>query len=367
MSPSPPKLQQADDKKPRQPAAQPRRLSSGSQSTERNNDMFSMLEATLENPAPAFFVPNAPQVPHSLAAQTNVTNPMSALARDGPGSLEPSKPSGPLAAMPTSFCTCDRAAGEKCTFCWAWEPSEAGSSMPSVWSQATSRLTSGALSSGVYSKISLSSGVTISGNWLQGRCNRGRLSEAFNSGMQCENVFQVSSGLWGSRKEIPQDMWNALEIVFRRHDRRPTTRNSPQLGTARPPDSPQAIPAGFVKTFKPEGIRKGKKLAVKIRGDFPPGDYDVSVCFAGRMLHGTLPIEVVERKELNDRDNESGTKPRADASSSSSHHSTPGMPPALASLLGTTNSIPEGGQLENPLMRALGGSGLPPAATDESK
>ncbi|KAF4742711.1 hypothetical protein FOZ62_021777, partial [Perkinsus olseni] len=120
----------------------------------------------------------------------------------------------------------------------------------------------------------------------------------------------------------------------RRHDRRPTTRNSPQLGTARPPDSPQAIPAGFVKTFKPEGIRKGKKLAVKIRGDFPPGDYDVSVCFAGRMLHGTLPIEVVERKELNDRDNESGAKPRADASSSSSHHSTPGMPPALASLLG---------------------------------
>ncbi|KAF4679761.1 hypothetical protein FOZ63_007596 [Perkinsus olseni] len=361
MSPSPPKLQQAvDDKKPRPPAAQPRRLSSGSQSNERNNDMFSMLEATLENPAPAFFVPNAPQVPHSLAAQTNVTNPMSTLARDGPGSLEPSKPSGPLAAMPTSFCTCDRAAGEKCTFCWAWEPSEAGSSMPSVWSQATSRLTSGALSSGVYSKISLSSGVTISGNWLQGQ----RIHYVKPDCIPSKGGATVVVGL---KKEIPQDMWNALEIVFRRHDRRPTTRNSPQLGTARPPDSPQAIPAGFVKTFKPEGIRKGKKLAVKIRGDFPPGDYDVSVCFAGRMLHGTLPIEVVEKKELNDRDNESGTKPRADASSSSSHHSTPGMPPALASLLGTTNSIPEGGQLENPLMRALGGSGLPPAATDESK
>lgn len=82
------------------------------------------------------------------------------------------------------------------------------------------------------------------------------------------SCFQVV----GLKREIPQDMWNALEIVFRRHDRRPSTRNSefkecpswgrglwsgPQLGTARPPDSPQAIPAGFVKTFKPEGIRKG--------------------------------------------------------------------------------------------------------------
>ncbi|KAF4700341.1 hypothetical protein FOZ63_001174 [Perkinsus olseni] len=98
----------------------------------------------------------------------------------------------------------------------------------------------------------------------------------------------------GVKKEIPQDMWNALEIVFRRHDRRPTTRNSPQLGTARPPDSPQAVPAGFVKTFKPEGIRKGKKLAAKIRGNLPPGDYDLSVCFGGRMLHGSLPIEVID-------------------------------------------------------------------------
>lgn len=55
----------------------------------------------------------------------------------------------------------------------------------------------------------------------------------------------------------------------------------------------------------------GKKLAVKIRGDLPPGDYDVSVCFAGRMLHGTLPIEVVDKKELSDRDNYHGELCRA--------------------------------------------------------
>ncbi|EER05455.1 hypothetical protein Pmar_PMAR011477 [Perkinsus marinus ATCC 50983] len=220
----------------------------------------------------------------------------------------------------------------------------------------------------MYSKISLSSGVSISGNWLQGQ----RIHYVKPDCIPSRGGATVVVGL---KREIPQDMWNALEIVFRRHDRRPSTRNSPQLGTARPPDSPQAIPAGFVKTFKPEGIRKGKKLAVKIRGDLPPGDYDVSVCFAGRMLHGTLPIEVVDKKELSDRDNYHGTNSEAEKVSSSASHmhshqpssgsqsaaATPGMPPALASLLGTTNSIPEGGQLENPLMRALGGSGLPPA------
>ncbi len=71
----------------------------------------------------------------------------------------------------------------------------------------------------------------------------------------------------GLRKEIPEMWWNQVEILL--------------VGGKE----------GQV-TLKPSGIRKGKKLCIRV----PPGlecrDYDVRVVFAGKILHGAIPLAV---------------------------------------------------------------------------
>ena len=55
--------------------------------------------------------------------------------------------------------------------------------------------------------------------------------------------------------------------------------------------------------LKPSGIRKGKKLCIKVPPNLESRDYDVRVVFAGKILHGAIPLAV-----RGDSDNESDSE-----------------------------------------------------------
>lgn len=95
------------------------------------------------------------------------------------------------------------------------------------------------------------------------------LLSCFSSYIKPQEVPVAEGGtvIIGLRKEIPEMWWNQVEILL--------------VGGKE----------GQV-TLKPSGIRKGKKLCIRV----PPGlecrDYDVRVVFAGKILHGAIPLAV---------------------------------------------------------------------------
>ena len=77
------------------------------------------------------------------------------------------------------------------------------------------------------------------------------------------------------RPEIPEQYWNYVEILL-------VGGNEGQM------------------TLKPSGIKKGRKLCIKVPKGLECRDYDVRVVFAGKVLHGAIPLEV--RGEDSDSD-----------------------------------------------------------------
>lgn len=205
-------------------------------SSEASSEPRTVLEQSLIQsmiqPARAFFVPGTPRAPAARAAMADLPNPLFG---------QPVVPS--VAANRPVFCQCDRRAGERCAFCWAWEPSDTHS-IPTVWSAATSFQTS-----------SISSATKQHGVWSVGQRLLWLEPERVSSG-----TFVIAF-----KKEIPQEMWQGLKIQL---------NGSIQLD--------------------PSGVRKGKKIAVKLPEDITPGDYDVTVAFGSTCVPGVLALEVTE-------------------------------------------------------------------------
>lgn len=136
---------------------------------------------------------------------------------------------------------------------WGWELGSDVGSVPSVWSRAsTSRSVQGLSGDGqrlIYIKpqeVAASTGGTV---------------------------------VIGLRKEIPEQLWSHVEILL--------------VGGQE----------GQLK-LQPCGIRRGKKLAIKVPPNLDPRDYDVRVVFGGKILHGAIPLAV--RGEESDDNSEEG-------------------------------------------------------------
>merc|ERR1740117_894267 len=73
----------------------------------------------------------------------------------------------------------------------------------------------------------------------------------------------------GLKKQVPQGYWDHLEIVL--------------------------VSGPTQVKLKPVGVKKGKKLCVQVPGgSLAPGDYDVRLVFAQKMLHGAMTLEVCD-------------------------------------------------------------------------
>lgn len=131
-------------------------------------------------------------------------------------------------------------------FGWAWECGSEVGSLPSVWSRA-STVRSGS------SKFSTGGGGTDGQRLIYIKPQEVRTSSGGN----------VVIGL---RREVPETSWNLVEILL--------------VGGK----DAQSM------TLKPTGIKKGRKLCVKVPGGLPPRDYDVRVVFGGKILHGAIPL-----------------------------------------------------------------------------
>ena len=83
----------------------------------------------------------------------------------------------------------------------------------------------------------------------------------------------------GLKKEIPEQFWNHVEILL--------------VGGKE----------GQLK-LKPSGIRKGKKLCIKVPPNLECRDYDVRVVFAGKILHGAIPLAVRGEDESDEEEEE---------------------------------------------------------------
>lgn len=141
-------------------------------------------------------------------------------------------------------------------FGWSWECGSEVGSIPSVWSKATS------MRSGSTSKFGASA---LSGDGQ-------RLIY-----IKPQEVSQADGGtvIIGLRREIPEAWWNQVEILL--------------VGGKE----------GQV-TLKPSGIRKGKKLCIKVPPNLECRDYDVRVVFAGKILHGAIPLAVTGNDDDSD-------------------------------------------------------------------
>ena len=214
-------------------------MSTSSPSQPGSSDWKSNLEESLQHQTRAFFVPEPPRFP-SAVASIDVPNPL----------LGESDVRQVNSQARPAFCQCNRQAGERCAFCWAWEPSETHS-IPTVWSAATSMHTSVAANS---SNHVLAQGQRVL--WLQPE-------QITSSGGTV--VIAV-------KREIPQELWTGLEVRMRSQSEYKVT------------------------TLKPEGVRKGKKIALKVP-QLPAGDYDVSVHVGATDIPGVLALEVSKDSE----------------------------------------------------------------------
>ncbi|CAD7922456.1 unnamed protein product [Amoebophrya sp. A25] len=143
-------------------------------------------------------------------------------------------------------------------FGWSWECGSDVGSLPSVWSRASTQRSSA-------SSLTGQTPSTLAG--IDGQ----RLIY-----IKPQEVYSANGGtvVIGLRKEIPEQWWNHVEILL--------------------VSGPTQLP------LKPSGIRKGKKLCIKVPPNLESKDYDVRVVFAGRILHGAIPLAV-----RGDSDNES--------------------------------------------------------------
>jgi len=132
---------------------------------------------------------------------------------------------------------------------WAWEMGSEAGSMPSAWSKPST-------------KHSSAKSCSAEGDGL----NHAQLLEAQRLSYVKPPSVSASGGrvIVGLRKEVPQGYWDHIEIIL-------------VCGPAQ------------VK-IKPTGIKKGKKLCVEVPGGLQPGDYDVRLVFAQKMLHGAISL-----------------------------------------------------------------------------
>jgi len=207
---------------------------SSSSTTNQSSDWKSNLEEALKQQSRAFFVPCTPRLPSAIPV-LNVPNPL----------LGETLISSLTSQTRPAFCNCDRQAGERCAFCWAWEPSETHS-IPTVWSAATSMHTSIVAGSN-NSVLPLGQRVL----WLK------------PERVPCHGGTVVIS----LKREVSQDLWNSVEVRLR------------------------SKTEFKVVSLKPDGVRKGKRIAIKVP-ELSVGDYDVSVHVGATDIPGVLVLEV---------------------------------------------------------------------------
>jgi hypothetical protein len=234
--------------------------------------------------------PNAPLVSHAnLTPSHDVRNPLDIIPaeRTPPVSNTAANVDNANRSNVTGkICHCNKAIGYKCAYCAAWEPSEVGSAMPSMWSAATSKVTS--------------TNESSEKSWMVGQRITNIKPDRIPSNTESKSTVVVVIGL---KKVVPQEFWSGLEV--RIFQQRNISSNDQEFvkrhETGRIGDRPS--PAGsttcsvLVKTLKPSGIRKGKRIAVKFNGDLSVGEYDVAVSFQGLTMHGSCPLDV--RKTIN--------------------------------------------------------------------
>jgi len=129
-------------------------------------------------------------------------------------------------------------------FGWSWECGSEVGSVPSIWSKAST------------AKSQQSTGFSGDGQ---------RLIFIKPQEVKTEKGGTVVIGL---KKEIPEQYWNHVEILL--------------VG---------GVGEAQIR-LKPSGIRKGKKLCIKVPPNLECRDYDVRVVFAGKILHGAIPLAV---------------------------------------------------------------------------
>lgn len=128
-------------------------------------------------------------------------------------------------------------------FGWSWECGSDVGSLPSIWSRASTQRSG--------------SSYALAGDGQ-------RLIF-----IKPQEVSGATGGtvVIGLKKEIPEQWWNHVEILL--------------VGGKE----------GQLK-LKPSGIRKGKKLCIKVPPALECRDYDVRVVFGGKILHGAIPLAV---------------------------------------------------------------------------
>jgi len=132
---------------------------------------------------------------------------------------------------------------------WAWEMGSQ-QSVPSAWSHPST----------VHSSVSKVS--SAGGGLIPGLAEGQRLSSVKPTGVPISGGKIVVK----LRKEVPQGYWDRLEIIL---------VNGPSQ-----------------KRLKPTGVKKGKTLCIEVPAGMKPGDYDVRLVFAEKMLHGAIPLSI---------------------------------------------------------------------------
>jgi len=138
---------------------------------------------------------------------------------------------------------------------WAWELGSEVSSVPSAWSQATSRHTD-------HSTVKSISSATGDGGLIPGLVDGQRLSSVKPVSIPAKGGKVVVS----LRKEVPAGYWGTLSIVL--------------------------VNLPVQVTLKPTAIKKGRKLCVDIPAGMKPDDYDVRLKFGEKIIHGSIPLQI---------------------------------------------------------------------------
>jgi len=193
-------------------------------------------------------MPNHGGSPNLITPMTGIAHPMMGMNFSA---MHPSPNANPKNSA--QFCSCNRRAGESCSFCWSWD-CRSETSAPSLWSAASTRMSFRSKASGQY----------VVGQEL----------DACIDGQRLLYVRPQQLTTSGGKvyieliRTIPQPLYSEIEVLL------------------------VAGKQGMIN-LKPEAIRKGKKLCVQIPNGLDEGqDYDVRVKFAGKMLHGSFPLEI---------------------------------------------------------------------------
>lgn len=134
---------------------------------------------------------------------------------------------------------------------WAWEVGSEAGSVPSAWSKPST----------VHSSVSRISNATGDG-LIPGLLDGQRLSSVKPTSVPASGGCVVVA----LRKEVPQGHWDKLAIVL--------------------------VNGPVQRRLIPTGIKKGKRLCVQIPDGMEPGDYDVRLSFADKIIHGAIPLAI---------------------------------------------------------------------------